>query len=591
MTLRIFCLFFCLYWATLPALSAQNSAKRISVGYAKAPLKRVLDDLSNTYDIRFAYSPEYIPLQQPVTLSVSNATLNETLDKLFEPLPVAYRFIGGQVVLRPSQKEIPRISIKVAPKEVQQQSPLYVDPRMEQMLAERRRLWQQQMPSIQHRETGLATEQNHNAENLRIYQLTPNTDTIETTGIASTSEGFGLEPINDTIQTITRYLADSSEATLDRPVNQAVKTASSRLAQISLLPFLGTNAFKSNRTTNKVSVNLLWGTNGGVEGLEVGGIGNNIRNDVKGVQVAGLVNTVGDDLIGTQLSGMMNVVSDTLQGLQAAGLFNVAGQGFAIQAAGLFNVAAHDFNGIQGASLFNYAGSRSRTIQGAGLFNVSGGETPLQAASLFNVARDVKIGQVSALFNVARRVKGIQIALINVADTVSGVSFGLLNFVAKGYNKVDLYWGESIYGNLSIKIGVKRFYNIFYFGGRTDKNSTTNSKDLTWGLGYGAGTALRLGKRTLLNFEALGIKINEKEEWTYGLHLLGQFRLLYDFRIGRSTSLFFGPTANVLFSKRLDPETQILGKSILVPEHTLLDRTINGVRQQGWIGFNAGIRF
>jgi hypothetical protein len=591
MTLRKTLLLLALIGGACCHLSAQSPTKRISVSYAKAPLKRILDDLSNTYDVRFAYSPEYIPLQQAITFSVNNATLNETLDKLLEPLPVAYRFIGGQVVLRPAQKEVQKISSKIAPKEIQQQSPLYVDPRMEQMLAERRRLWQQQMPSIQHRDAGLATDQNQNPENLRRFQQFSRPDSNV---FASITMPFELEK-TDTAQSLPRYLLDSSETSMDRPVNPSIKTASSRLAQISLLPFLGTNAFKSNRTTNNVSVNLLWGTNGGVEGLELGTIGNNIRNDVKGVQVAGLVNTVGDDLIGTQLSGLLNVVADTLQGLQAAGLFNVAGQGFAIQAAGLFNVARHDFNGIQGASLFNVAGSRSRTLQAGGLFNVSGGETPLQLAGLFNVAKDVKVGQVSVLFNVARHVKGVQIALINVADTVSGVSFALLNLVAKGYNKVELYGGESIYGNLSLKIGVKRFYNIFYFGARKDKVSTTNNSDnttaLTWGLGYGAGTALRLGKRTLLNFEALGIKINEKEPWTYGLHALAQFRLLYDFRIGRSTSLFLGPTGNMLFSNRLDPETQVLGQSVIVPAKTLLDRTVNGVRQQAWIGFNAGIRF
>jgi hypothetical protein len=346
--------------------------------------------------------------------------------------------------------------------------------------------------------------------------------------------------------------------------------------------------------TNRVSVNLLWGRNGGVEGLEIGGLMNSIRNDVNGIQIAGLGNTVGDDVFGTQAAGLFNVARDSMIGVQGAGLFNITGQGSAVQGAGLFNIAGHDFAGVQVAGLFNIAGQNSRAVQTAGLFNVSGGKTRLQISPLFNIAKDVNNGQLSSIINVARRVKGVQIGLINVADTVSGVTIGLLNLVRQGYNRVEISASESFFGNLAFKIGVKPFYNIFYLGARISEvpNSNNNGeaaiKELTWGLGYGIGTAFKLGKRTLSNLELISIKVNEREGWTRPLHQLHQFRCLFDWRLGRRLSVYMGPTANLLVSSRRDPE-QGLGSSELVPM-ALYDKVDAKKRSQGWIGLNAGIR-
>jgi hypothetical protein len=389
----------------------------------------------------------------------------------------------------------------------------------------------------------------------------------------------------------TAILADSS--TIDS-TSVVKKKPISRLAQISLLPFLGSNFAQSARMTNRVSVNLLWGRNGGVEGLEIGGLMNSIRNDVNGIQIAGLGNTVGDDVFGTQAAGLFNVARDSMIGVQGAGLFNITGQGSAVQGAGLFNIAGHDFAGIQMAGLFNIAGKNSRAVQTAGLFNISGGKTRLQISPLFNIAKDVNNGQLSSIINVARRVKGVQIGLINVADTVSGVTIGLLNLVRQGYNQVEISASESFFGNLAFKIGVKPFYNIFYLGARISEvpNSNNNGeaaiKELTWGLGYGIGTAFNLGKRTLSNLELISIKVNEREGWTRPLHQLHQFRCLFDWRLGRRLSVYMGPTANLLVSSRRDPE-QGLGSSELV-SMALYDKVDAKKRSQGWIGLNAGIR-
>ncbi|AEE50215.1 STN domain-containing protein [Haliscomenobacter hydrossis] len=569
-------LLFCCFIASLPG---QNLARKVSFSYNRIPLKRVLDDVSADFDVYFVYSPEYIPITQPVSVSVSNVALSEALDKLFDPLPIAYKPIGGQIVLRPVEKNPPpRITNKTIPKEIDQQSPLYADPRMEEIIAERKKRWAGSSPTISGRPTPQQLNQSATSKKTEDLQATRFEPIIIESTASIEEEVAAPVFVSSTADTL-------SVVEKKKPV--------SRLAQISLLPFLGTNFTESARMTNRVSVNLLWGRNGGVEGLEIGGLMNSIRNDVHGIQIAGLGNTVGDDVFGTQASGLFNVARDSLIGIQGSGLFNILGQGYAVQGAGLFNVANHDFAGIQAAGLFNVAGRDSRAVQLAGLFNVSGGKSRLQVSPLFNVAKDVENGQVSAIINVARRVNGVQIGLINVADTVKGVTIGLLNLVRQGYNRVEISASESFYGNLAFKIGVKPFYNIFYLGARiSESNNSSNNgeniKELTWGLGYGIGTAFNLGKRTLSNLELISIKINEREGWTKPLHQLHQFRWLFDWRLGRRMSIYMGPTANLLVSSRKDPELGT-GGSELVPK-TLYDKVDANKRSQGWIGFNAGIR-
>lgn len=530
----------------------QSAQRLVSWEFNGQPLRQVLTEIADREEVQFAYSPEFIPLRDPVRLSVRNKPMETALTALFDPLDVTYRIIGGQIVLRPTTKPtIERISMRELPREVPQQTPLYVDADEQARIAEIQRRWRGSFPAIEGRKApSLSTSESFTIDNLRDYQLQP---------------------------------AVSPDANEGR----------SRLAQISLLPYLGTNALRSGGMTNKVSVNLLWGTNGGVEGFEVGGLVNSILQDVEGVQIAGLGNTVGDNVTGTQVAGVFNVVGDEVKGVQASGLFNVAGEASAVQIAGLFNVANRRFTGVQGAGLFNRAGESSGGVQLAGLANRSRGQIDSQISGFFNIANDVTGMQFSPLFNVGRRVSGLQFALINVADTVSGVSIGLLNLINKGYNRLEIAGSETLYGNISLKLGVKPFYNIFYIGVRTDDlPATTQDADpdkvLTWGLGYGLGTAIPLGRRSLLNIEALSIHVNEREEWTTSLNLLNQVRLLVDFSIGRHLSFFTGPVGNLMLSKRRDPVSGELG-SQLAP-YTWLNDTKNGVTRQAWIGFSAGIR-
>ena len=550
-------------------LFAQLQDIKLDYTYEGESLEYVINDLYERYDLRFAYSSRFIPLETSVAAKAEKQEITSALDALFEPLQVSYRFIGSQIVLRPSKVEIEELSENPKENQVNPQSPVYRDERMEELLAARREKWKARLPYLQKRYIS-SIEGNRPIDqiNLADYELGP--------------EDRFYDPTNSFFQNIDSF----------KVVTANLADAKSRVAQFSLFPFLGTNTLASYQVTNQFSVNLLWGMNGGVKGKEFGGIANTIREDVQGVQVAGLVNTVGDDMVGTQISGLANFTADTVQGVQVAGLFNVGGFGMAIQVAGLANIAKRDFDGIQASFMYNSIGGDGNAVQLSGLINKSKGRTKLQLATLMNTAGDVKTGQASVLMNVAKQVDGFQLGLINVADSVSGIPIGLINIVRKGYNRSEFYYNETFTGNFALKIGVRRFYNIFTIGASVEDlqiNQAIDVKEMSWGIGYGLGTAVKLSPRFLLNLELLSMHINEREPWTKDLHQLHQFKMLVDGRIGKRASIFAGPVFNWMVSRLEDPETGTIGTQ-LAPR-AFYDHTEDGLNSKMWLGFNAGIRF
>ncbi len=544
-----------LIWLALMAIAtggfAQNLNRRVSFHYDNEPLGNVLNEFSTSYHVRFAYSSSIVPMNHPINASGRDMPINRALDNIFEPTPVVYRIIDGQVVLKVDEnkdKRTGKIDAIPIPRTIRQTSPIYPQEDVEKQLAKIRK--KQRVPEkIQERQT------RH----------------VETSAGGNSVREF--DPGKFRMPTITE---DEETGYFD---------SDHRLAQISIMPFLSTNLSRTEDIINNVSVNLFWGKNGGVEGVEVGGFFNHITKDVQGVQVAGLGNTVKGEVLGTQVAGLFNVSGGKTQGVQVGGLFNVT---------------SNDFTGVQISGLFNTSSGKADGIQVSGLFNTCKGKTKTQISGLFNVAGNVDGGQISALLNRGKKVKGMQIGLINIADSISGVPIGLINIIRKGYNRFELSGSDALHANFGLKFGAKSFYNMLLFGARWDDlNYTTDDGSgepetvsgtyMSWGLGYGLGTAITLGSHTLLNLEASAMHINETEDWTSTLNLLNQVKLTLDIRIGRRTSIFAGPVGNLLVSQRKDPETGLIGSSI--PSNPLLNETTNGTNVKGWVGFTAGMRF
>ncbi len=79
--------------------------QRISVNFQDNPLSDVLDEISRIGDISFSYSSRHIPVNEKVTLSFEDETLEVILDSLFMSFGIEYDLIEGKVILTRSKTE------------------------------------------------------------------------------------------------------------------------------------------------------------------------------------------------------------------------------------------------------------------------------------------------------------------------------------------------------------------------------------------------------------------------------------------------------------------------------------------------------
>ena len=554
--------------------------QRVSFDFSNVRLEDALVDISQEYQVRFSYSAYYIPLDKSVTAHVKNKRLDNALGDLFENTGIVYKPIGDQVVLKMAEAE--RIS---------------------------------QNTKSQNNDRAKITQTNDAKVNRETTAHSANKKASSTEESENTSKGYFQIPMNmeDIFEQERSRQGELARARIPQalqPMNPRpmpifidsqrklkfdwkshfekliadIKSSSQQIrenvGQISLAPYVGTNFKKSNETINTVSVNVLWGINGGVDGVEIGGIANSIKYDMYGVQLAGLANTVGGDVQGIQASGFLNYNNGTTNGAQFTLGLNITNDVNAVQIAGLANVVHGNATGVQASAGVNIV-ENNAGFQIAGLANKANGT--------------VAFGQAS-VFNKAGYVKGFQLGLINVCDSIAGVPIGLINIVKKGknkFNKIELSGGDLLTGNFALKLGAKKFYNIIHVG---IKKSKEPNKDDSWALGYGFGRAFDLGNRSLINLELLSLHVNENSVWTNQLNLLNQLKLYYDFRFAGRFSVFAGPTANVFVSHLYDNDSNTFGTSLLTEQNLLFDNQnqnnfTNNTNVKIWIGFNAGIRF
>lgn len=107
---------------------------------------------------------------------------------------------------------------------------------------------------------------------------------------------------------------------------------------------LGTNGISSLDYSNNLSVNVLFGLNGGVNGAELGGVFNFNKGDVKWVQLAGVFNINTGDTSGAQLAGVFNVNFKDFRGFQM-GVVNYSRKLTGVQL-GVVNIVGNSERGV-----------------------------------------------------------------------------------------------------------------------------------------------------------------------------------------------------------------------------------------------------
>ncbi len=378
-----------------------------------------------------------------------------------------------------------------------------------------------------------------------------------------------------------------------------------RTAQISLLPFIGTNHYLSGNVINNVSVNIIGGYSLGVRSIEISGFLNIVRGKVYGIQASGFANLVGQDVKGVQLAGFGSVNGRNFYGVQASGFGNLnGGSTGGIQMASFGNASLKNFSGIQAAGFGNFVLQDAfASIQAAGFGNATiGNSSGLQIAGTVNfIGKDFKGTQIAGMANyVGGTMSGLQISLFNYAQKVknnyqvglfnfskeseNNIPIGLLSFARKGgYKRLEVSADEVNWFNLTFKTGVKRFYNILTAGynfGMTDKPD--------FSLGYGLGTAWKLNRTFWLNFDVVSSHIQQNGNYL-NLNQHSKIGLGLEIHATPHLSLFISPTLNFLTNKESGLD---LGKL----NHWKISEKQGyyfGQRATltSWVGIQGGIRF
>ncbi|MEZ4898424.1 MAG: hypothetical protein R2806_16420 [Saprospiraceae bacterium] len=353
--------------------------------------------------------------------------------------------------------------------------------------------------------------------------------------------------------------------------------------QVTFMPGLSSAGPRPQTTAYHVSFNMLWGQTGLVDGLEVGGLINEVTWDVKGFQMAGLINQVGETMEGVQVSGGINVTYGAVWGAQMASIANVTGEMHGFQVAGLVNIANGSVHGVQCAGGANIANGPSSEYQLAGMFNLSRGASRSQFSGLFNRSGNVDGWQLASFGNRADTVYGSQVGLINIADSVSGASIGLLNFVTHGHNRMSLGTSATFPVEFIGSLGSRKLHNLFQMGWQQ-----TAGNDF-WSLGYGLGTFLPLKSWGGINLDALA-------HWIIAGNQANDNGVLYtvkadlEIALTPKVALYGGPSWRIYGHR--DPDLPAEGQEEFKPWtgniHTV-NRT--GWNVYHWTGWSAGIRY
>jgi hypothetical protein len=227
------------------------------------------------------------------------------------------------------------------------------------------------------------------------------------------------------------------------------------------------------------------------------------------------------------------------------------------------------------------SGKGREGAQLAGFANYSRNVTGLQAAGFANIASGTNTGlQVAGFLNYATEVRGLQLSLFNISDTVSaGVPVGLLSFVAKGYHTFEVTANELFPLNISLKTGIRHFYNILAAGIGKEWLSA----------GYGLGTQFRLTKKMTLSMDVTGNYVTDNKQFTNYKGALLRFSPTVGLELARHLKFVAGPTLNGFVG--LDTMDPLTGAVPLLFSIPVKSQVVGGNPMAVWIGATAGFRF
>ena len=589
--------------------SAQNILnKNLTINVSRQRIDDVLEIISNKGNFYFSYNSSIVKKDSLVSISAANKTVKEILDQIFST-GYEYKESGNYIIIRRAPIKITVVTNKAITEDKFYVVSGYVLDNETGYMLPNASIYEKSLLA-----SSLTDQKGFFAVRLKskakTAALTVSKEFYEDTTVTIEPKydqqiSIAIMPISsDDRITIVRpedyFLPDSLKITVENnqttttytyvrvdsgtvektgmgkfllSSRQRIQTINlkkfftERPFQLSVTPGLSTHGSLSPQVINNFSLNVFGGYNGGVNGVELGGLFNIDKKDVKYFQAGGIFNIVGGRVHGVQLGGINNTVLDSVKGFQAAGINNhVVGKFSGFQVAGIYNHVADSMSGLQVGGVGNFARRKVAGTQIAGVANFAN--------------KGIRGTQIAGVINYAKKLNGLQIGLINIADSSDGYSIGLLNIIVNGYHKLSISSDEYINLNASLKTGTKKLYSILHAG-----MNWGNSDEKVYTFGYGLGTELRLNKTFSVNPE-LASQYLYLGSWDY-LNLLSKFRLNLDVHLGKNISLFAGPVFNVYYSQQ--PLSVPGYKTPTPPSGYNSFKLSNDVT--GWIGWNVGINF
>ncbi|MEZ4800942.1 MAG: STN domain-containing protein [Flavobacteriales bacterium] len=446
---------------------SQKLDKKISFQCVNIPLRDALSKLEKENNIIFSYSPNTLDTQTKVTVSLANQPLRAVL---IQCIGTDFQFKESKnyIIISKDKKAEKMVAIKgyvndqdgnslndVTVYDKRSRSSANTDTTGYFELYIKREYAPEEIMISKSAYSDTAFAMINNSGNFHSLILDEKPDSTLHIDLTAIKRGW-----DNVAQEIAVFWLKN------RPEVENVGDTIYRKAQVSFVPFIGTNHRLSANCSNAFSFNILGGVAFSSRAFEFGGLFNMNRENAEGVQIAGLYNLNGGAQSGFQLSGLFGYNQLHSKGAQIGGLFNYNPQGF---------------DGFALGGLFNYTGKSSSGFQLAGIANISREKfSGVQLAGLVNYAHHADV----------------QIGFINIADSMSGTPIGFFNFVKSGYHKLEISYDSDEHLNLAFRSGVPQFYTILLSSIRPAYRDSTE-----WSFGYGIGTAPKLAKNVRLNFD------------------------------------------------------------------------------------------
>ena len=594
-----------LFFATVLASPAQNNVpileKKISIQLKSESVENILQAIEREAGFTFSYTPQVITIKEPVSIEVTQKSVREILNKVFQG-QVSYKEKGNHVILK-------RVKIHEEEEEknwfvisgyVTNENGLEIS--------------NVSIYDKKSRESAISnkygffsiTIENRNKEKSKELILSVNKNEYKDTVVYVRQNGNSIVnitlfpeedltiPIDSLVYRDSILQADQM-AFINFLLSQEVKINTRNITdtihqkyQVSLIPYFGTNLKLSGNTINDYSFNILGGYSMGTRKVELAGLFNIDRDSVKYLQIAGLSNFNGGPISGLQMAGLSNVNLRPSSSTALSGLVNLSlDSAKGLHAAGLLNVNLKYYSGLQMAGLLNTNVTKEASgVQAAGLLNVSTGNVQgLQIAGLMNVCvKKIEGVQASSLLNYARSVEGAQIGFLNISDSCTGVPIGFLSYVRRGYHQVEISVDEFYPINISARSGVQSFYNILSTGMKLD-----SLEEIQWYFGYGLGSALNLGKKWNLNFD-LTMNQSMHGNTINSFSPLSKLSITIEKRFSKYFSIATGPSLNYLVYDATDSYFQSLASDL--PATVFKSSKFSGdYFSKLWIGGKIALRF